>query len=673
MTPGRIAAPAASPLQAQAMDWATATLPRLLRWRAEGPEAHRPALRHKEKGIWKTVSWREYWETARLVALGLMALGLEVQEKVAVVADNIPEWYFMELGTQAAGGVVVGIYQSGMPREIAYGIEATDSVFVMAEDQEQVDKLLEVRPLVPQVRRVIYQDPRGMRRYRDDPWLMSFDELLQLGRDARDRLGPELERRLASQRADDVCLMCFSSGTTAQPKPVMLTHRNLMAMGRSFQQVERFSPTDQFFSFLPLAWIGEQMMAVATGLVVGFTVNCPEEVESALAEIREIGPHLMFSPPRIWEGYVRQVKVKIEDSTPLKRLVFRLGMAVGERVADRRLAGKEVPLWLRACHLLFRWVLYRPLLDRFGLSRLRKAYTAGAALGPDVFRFFHAMGLNLKQGYGQTEIAGIFCFHRDGDVRVETVGVPYPGAEVTISPEGEVLARGESVAAGYYKRPEETARLLEGGWLHTGDAGYLDERGHLVVIDRLSDVMRTADGTVFSPQFLENKLKFSPYVKEAVVFGNGMPYVAALVNVDPATVGKWAEDRKLAYTTYADLSQKPEVGQLILQQVRRVNALLPASQRIRRFALLYKLLDADDGELTRTGKVRRALIQERYRPLVDALYSPEGRVEVSVQFRYQDGRTADVTLAVPVYDAEPGPPDGQRVRAGDGLPASVAG
>ncbi|MEW6049111.1 MAG: AMP-binding protein, partial [Bacillota bacterium] len=386
-----------------APDWAEMTLPRLLRWRGEGPSGSRPALRHKDRGIWQTVSWREYWEAARLVAAGLMALGLEPGEKVGVVADNIPEWYFTELGTQAARGVCVGVYQSGMPREVAYALSATDTVFVLAEDQEQVDKLLEVRSQLPLVRRVIYQDPRGMRRYRDDPWLMSFEELLDLGRRSLGRLSADLERRLAAARPDEVCLMCFSSGTTSDPKPVMLTHSNLITMGRSFQDVEHFKQTDQHFSFLPLAWIGEQMMAVAAGLVVGFAVNCPEQVETALTELREIGPHLMFSPPRIWEGFTRQVRVKIEDSTPLKRLAFRAGMAVGERVADRKLAGRAVPLGLRLLHRALWWILYRPLLDRLGLVRLRKAYTAGAALGPDVFRFFHALGINLKQGYGQTE------------------------------------------------------------------------------------------------------------------------------------------------------------------------------------------------------------------------------------------------------------------------------
>ncbi len=648
------------------------TLPRLLRWRAQGPWSQRPALRHKDRGIWQTYTWQAYWGTARLVALGLMGLGLRPDQKVAVIADNIPEWYFTELGTQAAGGVCVGVYQSGMPREIAYALEATDAVYVMAEDQEQVDKLLEVRDRLRMVQRVIYQDPRGMRRYRDDPWLMSFGELLAEGRRQETRLGPELESRIAAAQPTDVCLMCFSSGTTSDPKPVMLTHRNLLTMGQQFQAVEGFRPTDEYLSFLPMAWIGEQMMSVATGLVVGFAVNCPEQVETALTELREIGPHMMFSPPRIWEGFSREVKVRIEDSTPLKRWVYRLGMATGGRVADRRLAGKPVPVGLRLAHRLFWWVLYCPLLDRLGLLRIRKAYTAGAALGPDVFRFFHAMGLNLKQGYGQTEITGIFCFHRDREVRVDTVGRPYPGAEVVVSPEGEILARGASVSPGYYKRPEETARLLEGGWLHTGDAGYLDPQGHLVVIDRLSDVMRTRDGAVFSPQFIENKLKFSPYVKEAVVFGDGLPYVAALVNIDPSTVGRWAEARKIAFTTYADLSQKPEVGRLIQAEVAAVNQSLPAPHRIRRFALLYKLLDADDEELTRTGKVRRPLVAARYAPLVQALYSNSREVPVSVDVRYQDGRLARLEMVVALYDVEQAPGSAEEARRA-GLPAAVAG
>ena len=642
------------------------TLPKLLWARASGPDRHRPALRHKEYGIWHEVSWEQYRQHVRWTAQGLLALGVKPGETVAVIADNIPEWYYMELAAQAIGAVVAGIYQSSVAREVAYGVQATDAVVVLAEDQEQVDKLLEVRDQIPAVRKVIFQDPKGMRRYRHDPWLMSFAELLALGKEREQKQPGEIDRLVAAGDPDAVCLMCFSSGTTDLPKPVMLSHRNVLAMGRHFASIEGFRPGDDYLSFLPLAWMGEQMMAVATGMVAGFTVNCPEEVETVDHDLREIGPHLIFSPPRVWEAQMRQIRVKMEDSTWLKRKVFEWGLKVGLRVADLRFAGRPVPPGLGLLHRFFHFALYRLIQDRLGFLRLRKAYTAGAALGPDVFRFFHALGINLKQGYGQTETAGIFCFHRDGDIKFETVGTPFPGVEVRISDKGEILVRGDIVCRGYYRRDEATRQAISDGWLHTGDAGYLDPDGHLVIIDRLSDVMRTQDGHVFSPQFIENKLKFSHYIKEAVVFGDGLPYVAALINIDAQTVGKWAEDRKLTYTTYLDLSQKPEVARLIWNEVAQVNARLKPEHRIRRFALLYKLLDADDEELTRTGKVRRSLIAQRYRPLFEALYDSRTEVPVRTTFHYQDGRVAEVEVRVAIHSLA-------AEEAGYGLPTATAG
>jgi len=642
------------------------TLPKLLWARASGPDRHRPALRHKEYGIWNEVSWEMYQQHVRWTAQGLLALGVKPGETVAVIADNIPEWYYMELAAQAIGAVVAGIYQSSVAREVAYGLQATDAVIVLAEDQEQVDKLLEVRDQIPAVRQVIFQDPKGMRRYRHDPWLMSFAELLELGKEREQAHPGEVDRLVAAGDPDAVCLMCFSSGTTDLPKPVMLSHRNVLVMGRNFASIEGFRPGDNYLSFLPLAWMGEQMMAVATGLVAGFTVNCPEEVETVDHDLREIGPHLIFSPPRVWEAQMRQIRVKMEDSTWLKRKVFDWGLKVGLQVADLRFAGQPVPPGLKLLHRFFHFALYRLIQDRLGFLRLRKAYTAGAALGPDVFRFFHALGINLKQGYGQTETAGIFCFHRDGDIKFETVGTPFPGVDVRVSDKGEILVRGDIVCRGYYRRDEATQKAIDDGWLHTGDAGYLDPDGHLVIIDRLGDVMRTQDGHVFSPQFIENKLKFSHYIKEAVVFGDGLPYVAALINIDAQTVGKWAEDRKLTYTTYLDLSQKPEVARLIRDEVAQVNARLKPEHRIRRFALLYKLLDADDEELTRTGKVRRSLIAQRYRPLFEALYDSRTEVPVRTTFHYQDGRVAEVEVRVAIHSLA-------AEEAGYGLPIATAG
>ncbi|MFN4071413.1 MAG: AMP-binding protein, partial [Thermus caldifontis] len=438
--------------------------------------------------------------------------------------------------------------------------------------------------------------------------------------------------------------------STGRPKAAMLRHRNLIHMGVALQEVDPLLPTDDYLSFLPLAWIGEQMMSVAMALTGGFAVNFPEAVETAMQDLKEIGPHVMFSPPRVWESIQSSIWVRMSESYAFNRFVYERLLKIGYRAAEYRMRGRPMPLGLRLSYWLAEQVLFRPLRDQLGFLRLRRAYTGGAALGPDVFRFFHAIGVNLKQIYGQTEIIGIAFVHRDGDVRHDTVGLPIPGTEVRISEEGEILCRSDAVCAGYWERPEATAETFRDGWLHTGDAGYLTEDGHLVVIDRLSDVMRTEKGTVFSPQFVENKLKFSPYIKEAVVFGDRKPYLAAFINIDPQTVGKWAEDRGLAYTTYLDLSLKPEVAELIRKEVEKVNGELPEDLKIQRFVLLYKLLDADDEELTRTGKVRRGLIAKRYAPLVEALYSPLEAVEVEAEYRYQDGTIQRLRAQVPVLD-----------------------
>jgi len=630
------------------------TLPQLLKLRAER-EGERVALREKDFGIWNEYTYADYYATVRDFGHGLLALGFEPGEKFAILADNIPEWVYAELAAQGLGGVSLGVYPSSVPPEIAYVLDYTDAAFVLAEDQEQVDKLLEIRDQIPKVRKVIYEDPRGMRGYRADDWFLSFQEVLELGREHRKRHPRAFEERLAAGKPDDVAHFSLTSGTTGKPKAAMLSHKNLIHMGVALQEVDPLEPTDDYLSFLPLAWIGEQMMTVGMGLTGGFAVNFPEEVETAMADLKEIGPHVMFSPPRVWEGIQSRIWVQISESYRFNRWVYEKLLKVGYRAADYRMRGESPPVALRLAYALAHFLLFRPLKDRLGFLRLRRAYTGGAALGPDVFRFFHAIGVNLKQIYGQTEITGIAYVHRDGDVRYDTVGKPIPGTEVEISEEGEILSRSDAVCLGYYKRPDATAELLEGGWLHSGDAGYLTEDGHLVVIDRLSDVMHTASGEMFSPQFIENKLKFSPYIKEAVVFGNQRPYLTAFLNVDPQTVGKWAEDRGLAYTTYMDLSQKPEVAELIKAEVARVNEELPEPLRIRRFVLLYKLLDADDDELTRTGKVRRKFVHEKYADLVEALYGQVDRVPVRAVFKYQDGSEQAVETEVRIHDLAPVP------------------
>ena len=473
------------------------TLPQLLRLRAEH-EGDLVALRENDYGIWNEITYAQYYENVLLFAHGLLSLGFGPGERLAVIADNIPEWLYAELGAQAVRGISVGVYQSSLPPEIAYMLQYTGASVVLAEDQEQVDKLYEIRTEIPHVRYVIYEDEKGMRGYKD-PWLLSFAEVLERGREHRRKHPDAVERLLLEASPEEVCHLSSTSGTTGRPKAAMLRHRNLIHMGVAIQEVDPLLPTDDYLSFLPLAWIGEQMMSVAMALTGGFAVNFPEEVETALQDLKEIGPHVMFSPQRVWEGIQSQVWVRISESPWFNRFVYERLLKVGYRAAEYRMRGRPMPLGLRLAYWFADQVLFKPLRDQLGFLRLRRAYTGGAALGPDVFRFFHAIGVNLKQVYGQTEIIGIAFVHRDGDVRHDTVGLPIPGTEVRISEAGEILLRSDAVCAGYWERPEATQETFGDGWLHTGDAGYLTEDGHLVVIDRLSDVMRTEKGTVFSP------------------------------------------------------------------------------------------------------------------------------------------------------------------------------
>jgi long-chain acyl-CoA synthetase len=612
----------------------------------------RTALREKEFGIWRPVSWAAYLEGVRELSLGLAALGLQRGDKVAIIGDNRPEWVMSELAAQAAGGASVGLYQDSNLTEVAYVIDHCDASVVVAEDQEQVDKILDMLDRLPKVRHVVYTDPRGLRSYRH-PVLLSFEKVRELGRELGEKEPRRFEESVREGKAEDLAIISYTSGTTGFPKGAMLSFRNLLAMALALHAVDPKREGDEFVSFLPLAWIGEQMMALSSALAIGFTVNFPESPETVVENIREIGPHVIFAPPRVWEGLTSSVQVRIMDTTPFKRFLYERCMPLGERVADLHFAKKPVPLFWRALHRLGHALLFRALKDRLGLSRVRTASTGGAALGPDVFRFFHAMGVPLKQIYGQTEIAGISCIHRGGDIQFHTVGQPIPGTELRISESGEILSKSDSVFVGYYKNEAATAEALKGGWLHSGDAGHVTEDGHLVVIDRLKDVLRLADGTQYSPQFIENRLKFSPYVKEAVVIGGKeRPYLSALLCIDMGIVGKWAERQKISYTTYTDLSAKPEVYDLLEREVSKVNEALPAPARLKKFVLLYKELDADDEELTRTRKVRRGVVEERYRDVIAAVYAERDAVDIDTTIRFQDGKTARIQARLPVRQME---------------------
>jgi long-chain acyl-CoA synthetase len=631
------------------------TFPRLLVRNAR-TLGDRVALREKEFGIWQSFTWREYHDAVRDLSLGFVALGLARGDRIAIIGDNRPEWVWSEIAAQAAGAASIGLYQDSNVAEVAYVIDHCDASIVVAEDQEQVDKILEMLEKLPKVRHVVYTDPRGLRAYRH-PKLLSVEEVQEKGRALAAERPGLWEENVARGSADDLAIIGYTSGTTGFPKGAMLTFKNLLSMAMNLHEVDPKSPDDEFVSFLPLAWIGEQMMSLSSALAVGFTVNFPEEPETVTENIREIGPHVMFAPPRVWESLNSTVQVKIMDTTPFKRFMYELCLPVGRKVADLRFERRPVPLGWKVLYRLAHWGLFRALKDRLGFTNIRSASTGGAALGPDVFRFFHAIGVPLKQIYGQTEIAGISCIHRDDDIQFHTVGTPIPETEVRISEAGEILSRSPSVFQGYYKNEEATAQVVVDGWLHSGDAGYLAEGGHLVVIDRLKDVMRLADGTQYSPQFIENRLKFSPHVKEAVVVGGReRPYLTAMICIDMGVVGKWAEKNRLSYTTYTDLSAKPEVYDLVQKEVDEVNRTLPAAARVRKFVLLYKELDADDEELTRTRKVRRAFVEERYREVIAALYGEAPEVAIDTTIKFQDGKVSHIrtTLLVRRLDVELG-------------------
>ena len=613
------------------------TFPKLLVRNAER-YGERTAYREKVFGIWQPTSWAEYLREVREISLGLISLGVGRGDKVAILGDNRPAWICAELAAQSAGAASVGIYQDSNLNEVAYVIDHCDAKVVVAEDQEQVDKILEMIDRLPKILAVVYDDPRGLRSYKH-PLLMSLDSLKERGR----AVDPALfDTSVRAGNGEDLALICYTSGTTGFPKGAMLSFRNLLTMALSLNEVDQRRESDEFVSFLPLAWIGEQMMSIATALAVGFTVNFPEEPETSAENIREIGPHVLFGPPRFWENLTSMVQVKIMDTTRFKRFMYQRWMPVGYKLAELRFEGRAPSSGWRFLYWLGWVFLFRALKDRLGVSRLRSASTGGAALGPDVFRFFHAIGVPLRQIYGQTEISGISCIHRGDAIRFHTVGVPIPGTEVRISETGEILSKSRAVFIGYYKNEEATREVLADGWLHSGDAGYFSEEGQLVVIDRLKDVLRLADGTQFSPQFIENRLKFSPYVKEAVVIGKGRPFLTALVCIDRETTGKWAEARKISYTTYTDLSSKPEVYDLIQKEIDGVNETLPKAARIRKFVLLYKELDADDEELTRTRKVRRAFVEQRYERIIAALYGEEKHIAIDTTIKFQDGKTARI-------------------------------
>ncbi|MBW1720653.1 MAG: AMP-binding protein [Deltaproteobacteria bacterium] len=622
------------------------TLPQILSRQAERFGNEKTAIRQKAYGIWQTFGWEDYFLYTRRVALGLLSLGIKRGEMVGLVLENEPEWLFAELGSQALGAVTIPLFTSAVADELARGLQRVEAAYVFVQDQEQVDKLLACKKDLEHVRCLIYLDRTGMRNYRDNPWLLSFEQLLELGEEMEKAEPDRFNRELWEGKPQEVALMLMTSGTTGFPKLVMLSHRNFTEMARKWLETAPIGIGDNWISITPTAWIVDQMWGVGVTLCGGLCMNFPEDIETAVEDFREIGPTVMISSSRFWEDLASKIRVKINDAGFIKKALYQWTQKIGMAVVDLESTGQKVPFSLRIRRRITNRLVSQPLLDRIGCLQFRAAYTGGHPISPDVIRFFRANGLNLKQCYGLTEATGIFQVQPDNEVKPETVGKPLPRTEVIITEDQEVLVKSASIFVGYYQDPEATAEALRDGWFYTGDAGYFDEDGHLLIIGRKADIMRTREGEAFSPDFIETRLKFSPYIKEAVIWGEGQPYISAFINIDFGNVGNWAEERQIPYTTYTDLSQQPAVEDLIRGEVAEVNKQLPKPMQLIKIILLYKLLDADDEELTRTGKVRRRFVFEQYKELIDAIYADKTELPVKGKVLYRDGHVGTIETTV---------------------------
>jgi len=627
------------------------TLARLLQKNARDL-SDRPAIREKDRGIWQTWTWRQYHDEVRDFALGLAALGFKRGGRLSVIGDNRPRLYWAQVAALSLGGVPVPVYQDSIAKELAFVWSHAECSVIVAEDQEQVDKVLGLKDQLPALRLVIYDDPRGMLHYKHD-WLRSYQSVQALGREFAAKNPGYFEAEIEKGKPGDVAIICYTSGTTGNPKGVMLTHSNAIALAESFRKADDVRPEDDALAYLPMAWAGDAAYTLFLSLVVGFCANCPESPETVQRDLRELGPTTVLAPPRIWENMLTAVQVKAADAPAFKRWIFEHFLSAAERAEILRADGKPVPVSLRLACMIGNVLVYTPIRDQLGLRRAKWALTGGAPLGPDTFRFFRSIGVNLKQVYGSTETTGLVSLQPSAEANPTTAGRPCPGIEVKIADRGEVLVRGPVIFKGYLKNDEATREVIDAeGWFRTGDAGFVDPRGHLVIIDRAKDVGALQDGTPFAPQFIENKLKFSPFIREAVAFGNDRAFVTAMIAIDLNTVGNWAERRGIPYTSYADLSQKPEVCEVIREEIRKGNETLPESTRIRRFLLLTKDLEADDAEMTRTRKVRRRFVAEKYAPVIDAFYSGGHAVELEAAITYEDGRQGVMKSRVQVEDVD---------------------
>lgn len=632
------------------------TFPRFLLHHAQ-VRGEQAAIREKDLGIWQTWTWSQVAEDVQGMASGLAELGFQRGDRLAIIGDNRPRLYGAMCAAQMLGGIPVPMYQDAVAAEMVFVLQDAGIHIAIVEDQEQVDKLLEIKDQCPDLQHIIYDDPRGMRHY-TQTFLRGLDEVVAAGR-THNRNQPDfIAGEIAKGRPDDVSVMLYTSGTTGKPKGVCQTHSAFIAAARGGAEFDRLVSSDQMLSYLPMAWVGDHLFSYAQALVVGMTVNCPESGDTVMTDLREIGPTYYFAPPRVFENLLTQVMIRMEDAGVVMRKVFTHFMEVARRCGAEILDGKPVPLMDRLSYAIGNLLVYAPLKNNLGMSRIRVAYTAGAAIGPDLFRFYRSIGINLKQLYGQTETCAYVCLQPDRKIKLDSVGLPAPGVEIKIADSGEILVKGPMLLKEYYKRPDATAESINGdGYFMTGDAGFLDHEGHLKIIDRAKDVGKLSGGAMFAPNYIENKLKFFSHIKEAVCFGHDRNMVCAFINIDIGAVGNWAERRNIAYSGYTDLGSKAEVYDLIRECLEKVNAELAgdamvADTQVHRFLILHKELDPDDDELTRTRKVRRGFVAEKYKVLVDALYGGKTSQFIETEVKFEDGRRGKVAADLRIVDVK---------------------
>lgn len=643
-------------------DGARMSIPRLLARNVE-EFGSAPAFREKDLGIWQVWTWAETAAEIEALALGFLTLGAQPGDTIAILGRNRPALYWAIVAAQRVGAIPVPLYQDSVAEEIAYVLDHCEARFVVAGDQEQVDKLIDVKEQLPKLEHIVYLDPRGLRKY-DHTHLTAYAKLQDAGRTAQDDLLPELRRRTDGLGADDICVMLYTSGTTGKPKGVVLSNRNIIETAKNSVEFDKLSREEEVLAYLPMAWVGDFIFSIGQAMWCGFCVNCPESEDTMMSDLREIGPTYYFAPPRVFESQLTSVMIRMEDAGKFKKWLFDRFMAVAHRVGGSILDGAPVSLGDRLKYLMGDVLVYGPLKNTLGFSRVRVGYTAGEAIGPEIFDFYRSLGINLKQLYGQTEASVFITQQRDGEVRSDTVGTPTPGVELRIDENREVFYRSPGVFVRYFKNDESTKSTKDAeGWVATGDAGFIEQgTGHLRIIDRAKDVGAMADGSLFAPKFVENKLKFYPDILEAVVFGNGRNRCCAFINIDLTAVGNWAERNNIAYSSYQELSQHPKVLDTIAEHVAAVNDSIIGDEmlsgcRIHRFLVLHKELDADDGELTRTRKVRRRIIEDKFSDLITALYDGSERVSTVTEVTYEDGRKGAIKATLEIRDVIVSPED----------------